>query len=735
MTVALAPTPRTHLDRSELVERVRAYDPSADADLIARAYAFSVRAHGEQLRHSGDPYYAHPVAVAEILASLHLDVASICTALLHDVLEDTDTTFAELARTFTSEIAELVQGVTKLGQVELSTPTASRERQQAENFQKFVLAMSRDVRVLLVKLCDRLHNMRTLSFHPKPERRVAIARETLEIYAPLARRIGVDRICSELEDLSFRYANPSAFESITNRLQSWREETRGLIAQVSVALRDLMDREGVSARVYGREKRAYAIWRKLQRQGIRFEDVSDIHAFRIIVDDVPTCYRVLGLLHGEFRSVPGRFRDFISVPKPNGYRSLHTTVLGPENRRVELQIRTETMEDVAERGVAAHWTYKNSACAYDPERAEAAGGDPLTRIRPLVEMLEHVPDADDFLEAAKLEMFQDQVFTFTPRGDLIALPRGATPLDFAYAVHTDVGDTTIGAVVNGRERPLRSQLANGDVVRIIRGGEPEPHPDWEHMVVTGRARSALRRLVRAGEREEFVRLGQLFAARALEEQGKALTDNIMTGVVKRLGLDDRDDAFEQLGRAEITRGEFLEAALPGFVAENELRSARDLIDNENAALYVRGDGLREGVTLHLAKCCSPIPGDRIMGVQRRFGVEIHTIDCDRLAELDDRDWIDLGWRRSVENAVSVARLRATVQHVPGALADVTKVIGEARGNLLNIRTLSRSDTFFDMVLDMEVDDNRHLSHILAAVRASSMVVDADRAKFERAVPG
>ena len=735
MTVALAPTPRTHLDRSELVERVRAYDPSADADLIARAYAFSVRAHGEQLRHSGDPYYAHPVAVAEILASLHLDVASICTALLHDVLEDTDTTFAELARTFTSEIAELVQGVTKLGQVELSTPTASRERQQAENFQKFVLAMSRDVRVLLVKLCDRLHNMRTLSFHPKPERRVAIARETLEIYAPLARRIGVDRICSELEDLSFRYANPSAFESITNRLQSWREETRGLIAQVSVALRDLMDREGVSARVYGREKRAYAIWRKLQRQGIRFEDVSDIHAFRIIVDDVPTCYRVLGLLHGEFRSVPGRFRDFISVPKPNGYRSLHTTVLGPENRRVELQIRTETMEDVAERGVAAHWTYKNSAYAYDPERAEAAGGDPLTRIRPLVEMLEHVPDADDFLEAAKLEMFQDQVFTFTPRGDLIALPRGATPLDFAYAVHTDVGDTTIGAVVNGRERPLRTQLANGDVVRIIRGGEPEPHPDWEHMVVTGRARSALRRLVRAGEREEFVRLGQLFAARALEEQGKALTDNIMTGVVKRLGLDDRDDAFEQLGRAEITRGEFLEAALPGFVAENELRSARDLIDNENAALYVRGDGLREGVTLHLAKCCSPIPGDRIMGVQRRFGVEIHTIDCDRLAELDDRDWIDLGWRRSVENAVSVARLRATVQHVPGALADVTKVIGEARGNLLNIRTLSRSDTFFDMVLDMEVDDNRHLSHILAAVRASSMVVDADRAKFERAVPG
>ena len=728
---AAALKPVKYLRQFELVDLVRAYDPSVDEALLNKAYVFSVSAHGDQMRHSGDPYYAHPIEVAGILAKLHMDTASVCTALLHDVLEDTDTTFEELSEEFTPEIAELVQGVTKLSQLELSTPTASRERQQAENFQKFVLAMSRDVRVLIVKLCDRLHNMRTLQFHPKQSSRERIARETLEIYAPLARRVGLDLICSELEDLSFRHLNPDAFQSITRRLDDWRRDTKSLIAQTSVLLRDIMDRHGIAARIYGREKRAYAIWRKLQRQGIDFEDVADIHAFRIIVGDVPECYRVLGILHTEFRSVPARFRDFISVPKPNGYQSLHTTVLGPQNRRVELQIRTERMEDVAERGVAAHWAYKNESYAFDPERASLAGGDPLERIRPLVEMLEHGQDADEFLENAKLEMFTDQVFTFTPDGDLIALPRGATPIDFAYAVHTDVGDTTIGAVINGRERPLRTALENGDVVRIIRGGSPEPQPGWENMVVTGRARSALRRLSKQGERDEFVNLGRSLAGHALERMGKSLTDDVMLGVIKRLGLETHDAAFEALGRGSLKTTEFVEAAFPGLDTEGVFRGERDIIDRDTVSLYVRGDGLRQGIGLHLSECCSPIPGDRIVGAQdtERGGVEVHTIDCEALAEVDDRHWIDLGWRRSAEHAVSTARVTATVQHVPGALADVTKVIGEAGGNLINIRTVRRSPTFFDMILDIEVDDNRHLSHIVAAVRASSFVVDADRARL------
>jgi len=448
---------------------------------------------------------------------------------LHDVLEDTDATVDVLTKEFTPEIAELVDGVTKLGQVEMSRPNLSRERAQAENFQKFILAVSKDVRVLLVKLCDRLHNMRTLQYHPKQASRERIARETLEIFAPLARRIGVDKICSELEELSFQHINPAAYESIQKRLEVWRSSQGEAISQVFTALKHTLNEAGLDVRVYGREKRAYAIWRKLQRQNISFEDVADIYAFRVIVDGPMQCYQALGVLHDAFRAVPSRFRDFISVPKPNGYQSLHTTIRTDENRRVEIQIRTERMEDVANRGVAAHWAYKNESYAYDPASAQAAGGDPLKRIRPLIEMMEQSGDADEFLDNVKLEMFTDQVFTFTPKGDLIALPRGASPIDFAYAVHTKVGDTCIGSVVNGRDVPLRTQLQNGDVVKIVRGGTPEPQPGWESIVTTGRARQALRRLTRTGEADEFKRIGETLALHAFKREGKGLDYHWLAG--------------------------------------------------------------------------------------------------------------------------------------------------------------------------------------------------------------
>ena len=731
----IGPTGRTFLRQYELVDLVRAYDPSVDETLLNKAYVFSMQAHGDQMRHSGDPYYAHPIEVAGILASLHLDVASICTALLHDVLEDTPTTYDELAEMFGSEIADLVQGVTKLGQVELSSPNPTRERQQAENFQKLVLAMSKDVRVLLVKLCDRLHNMRTLQYHPKQESRERIARETMEIYAPLARRVGVDRICSELEDLSFMHLNPSAYESITKRLASWRADQETAIAQMSVALRDLMDKNDIQARIYGREKRAYAIWRKLQRQGISFEDVADIFAFRVIVDNTAMCYQTLGILHGEYRSVPARFRDFISVPKPNGYQSLHTTILSPSNRRIELQVRTERMEDVAERGVAAHWTYKNESYAYDPEKAKDSGGDPLQHIRPLVEMMEHGGDADEFLEHAKLEMFSDQVFTFTPKGELIAMPRGATSIDFAYAVHTKVGDTCIGAIINGREQPLRTRLQNGDVIKIIRGGQPEPQAGWENMVITGKARSALRRLTRDGEASEFRRIGAMLADHAFAREDKDFSESSLTDTLKRLAMDDVDELYEALGRGQLSIQDFMKAVFPGRDSTKAIDeyASRDLIEDRTAKLYVKGDGLTPGVSLHLSDCCSPIPGDRIVGYQNEGrGVMIHTIDCDILATLEDQqdNWLDLGWRRAAAQTASIGRITATVEHVPGALADVTKIIGEAMGNLSNIKTLKRSPTFFDMVLDVEVTDNRHLSQIVAALRASAYVVAAKRARAE-----
>lgn len=720
---------RNFLRQYELVDRVRAYDPSVDEALLNKAYVFSVKAHGDQKRHSGDPYYAHPIEVAGILASLHLDVASVCTALLHDVLEDTDTSYDELAQTFTPEIADLVEGVTKLGQ--LSIPNPSKERQQAENFQKFVLAMSKDVRVLLVKLCDRLHNMRTLEHHPKAASRERIARETLDIYAPLARRIGVDQICSELEDLSFRHLNPSAYESITRRLDTWRSERKDAISQMSIALRDLMDREGLQTRIYGREKRPFAVWRKLERQGISFEDVADLYAFRIIVEDRASCYRLLGILHAAYRCVPARFRDFISVPKPNGYQSLHTTIMGPDNERVEIQIRTERMEDVAERGVAAHWTYKNESYAYDPERAQASGGDPLRRIRPLVEMMEYTGDADEFLEHAKLEMFTDQVFTFTPKGDLIALPNGATPIDFAYAVHTDVGDTCIGAIINGRELPLRTQLQNGDVVKIVRGGEPEPHPAWENIVVTGRARSALRRLVRESEVIEFRRVGTLLAQHAFAREAKEFSESVLGDGLKRLNFDTVENLYEALGRGSLSMSNFMSGVFPGRDTTQALEdyADRDLIEDRTAKLYVKGDGLTAGVSLHLADCCSPIPGDRIVGFQSEgLGIFIHTIDCDTLAKFESEQdrWLDLGWRRAAAQTSATARVAVTIEHVPGALADIAKIISEAGGNLINISTLARSPTLFEMVIDIEVRDNRHLSQVIAAIRASTYIVSAHR---------
>lgn len=724
---------KTFLRQYELIDLVKAYDPSADEALLNKAYVFSVQAHGQQLRHSGDPYYAHPIEVAGIVASLNLDVATICTALLHDVLEDTDTSVEQLAQEFTPEIAELVNGVTKLGKVEMSRPNLSREKAQAENFQKFILAVSKDVRVLLVKLCDRLHNMRTLEFHPKQSSRERIARETLEIYAPLARRIGVDKICSELEDLSFQHMNPAAYEGIQRRLEEWRSLQGEAISQVFTALKTTLTDSEVEARVYGREKRAYAIWRKLQRQNISFDDVADIYAFRIIVERREETYRVLGILHDKFRAVPSRFRDFISVPKPNGYQSLHTTIRTSENRRVEVQIRTERMEDVAQRGVAAHWAYKDQSYGYDPVRAKESGGDPLKRIRTLIDMMEQSGDADEFLDNVKLEMFTDQVFTFTPKGDLIALPRGATPIDFAYAVHTDVGDTCIGAVVNGRDVPLRTQLQNGDVINIIRGGTAEPQPGWENLVVTGRARQALRRLARTGEAEGFRNIGETLAQHAFKREGLSLAETVLTNALRRLQIEDEDTLFETIGRGDLSMSNFVKAVFPAReTLSGDMRiQDLDLIDDDSIGLYVKGDGLNPGKGLHLATCCCPIPGDRIIGLQKAGkGIVIHTIDCDELADAENatRDWIDLGWRRAAKQAASTGRVVATVQHVQGALADVTKIIGESQGNLTYIKTVRRSTAFFDMIFDIEVRDNRHLMSIIAALRASAYVVKVNRSR-------
>ncbi len=591
-----------------------------------RAYVYAMRMHGSQMRASGDPYFAHPIEVAGILTDYRLDTATIVTALLHDVIEDTAATKADIAERFGEEVADLVEGVTKLSKLELLSDHA----RQAENLRRFILAISKDVRVLLVKLADRLHNMRTLHFIAKPEKRERIARETLDIYAPLARSIGMHRITTELEELAFEHLNPTARNAIVRRLEAMRAERGEAVAQVSQEVATRLEDAGIVARVYGRQKQPYSIWRKLQRKSVAFSQLSDVYAFRVVVEKEDDCYRALGVIHRAWPMVPERFKDYISTPKRNNYRSLHTTIVGPKAMRIEMQIRTAA--------------------------AGAEGGrDPLINLRQLAQMLELGGDAEELVEHAKLEMFLDQVFVFTPKGQLISLPRGAMPLDFAYAVHTSVGDTTVGVKINGELKPLRTGLNNGDVVEVVRGPKPTIPPDWRSLTVTGRARSAIRRHIRATEREEFVRLGRAAIDQAFARAGKDRTGVSLRPALDRFAQPGEEELFEQVGRGRITPVELVEAVFPGLkLSEREAAAARARIENgRSARLYVNGSGLTPGVSLHFAECCSPVPGDRIVGILQTGdeadgessggGLTVHTIDCPRLAEFEDQEelWRDL----------------------------------------------------------------------------------------------
>jgi GTP diphosphokinase / guanosine-3',5'-bis(diphosphate) 3'-diphosphatase len=699
--------------------------------MLNRAYVYAVRAHGAQKRASGDPYFAHPIEVAGILTDYRMDTATIVTALLHDVIEDTEVTREEIARVFGDEIAELVQGVTKLSRLEL---TAEHKR-QAENLRRFIFAISKDVRVLLVKLADRLHNMRTLHFIKSAAKRERIARETLDIYAPLARSIGCHRICIELEELAFSHLNPVARDAIVRRVDTLRTGQGEAVAQVSAEVSQKLEKAGVPARVFGREKHPYSIWRKLQRKSIGFSQLSDIFAFRVIVDTEADCYRALGVVHRTWPCVPERFKDFLSTPKRNNYRSIHTTVVGPKGLRIEMQIRTETMDLVAEEGVAAHWRYKDESYGFDPEAAEAAGGrDPLANLRQLVQMLEHGGDTEDLVEHAKLEMFLDQVFVFTPKGTLISLPRGAMPLDFAYAVHTDVGDTCVGVKVNGELRALRTELVNGDVVEVIRGGKTQPPSDWQSLAITGRARSAIRRHIRQAEKEEFARLGRASLERTLEAAGKSKEGVSWRPALERFAVAGEAELYDAVGRGRVAPAQVLEVVFPGLQeAERAAATARRRIENGPAAhFYVRGGALSPTADLHFAPCCKPVPGDRIVGImQGRKGVMVHAIDCPKLAEYEDREelWRDLQWTPEAErNAIARARLTATIRNTPGVLGQACTVIGEAGGNIVGLRMHHRQSDFFDVDFDLEVNDARHLTHIAAALRANPSVETVDRTK-------
>jgi GTP diphosphokinase / guanosine-3',5'-bis(diphosphate) 3'-diphosphatase len=705
----------------ELVEQVKSYDPKTDEDALNRAYVYSLKAHGSQLRASGDPYFSHPVEVAGLLAQMKLDTASIITGLLHDTVEDTVATLDDIERLFGADIARLVDGVTKLSRIELQ----SDQTKQAENFRKLVLAMSEDIRVLLVKLADRLHNMQTLHFIKSEEKRRRIARETMDIYVPLAERIGMHRMKDQLEDLAFAELHPDARASIIARLGFLREKGGDIVSRVIAELNETLGEGGLAASISGREKSPYSIWRKMERKNISFEQLADVMAFRILVDGIGDCYHALGIIHSAYHVVPGRFKDFISTPKPNNYRSLHTGVIGPERQRIEIQIRTRDMHEVAELGVAAHWIYKQQAGMVD--------GRQYRWLRELLEILEQASNPEEFLEHTRLEMFQDQVFAFTPKGDLIALPRGATPVDFAYAVHSEIGDTCVGAKINGRLLPLRTELANGDQVDIVTSKAQTPSPTWERFVVTGKARARIRRYVRTQQRTQYLDLGRAIVQKAFRQQAHDFSERPLEAVVGQFNCATVEDLYVAVGEGLATGREVVNAAFPRPPEDKDkivpITRARKKGQARDTAISLRG--LIPGMALHFAGCCHPLRGDRIVGiVTTGKGVTIHTIDCDTLESFADEPerWLDVAWSSDEEDAAHVGRINVTIANEPGNLGSLTTTIGKQGGNISNLKITNRSTDFFEIMVDIEVADVKHLSTIIAALRATPVINAVERAR-------
>lgn len=713
--------------QTELLDMMRGYSPNLDESLIVQAHDYAKKMHEGQTRASGEPYYTHPVAVAGILAGMRLDPASIMTAILHDTLEDTAATYADLEKKFGKEVADLVEGVSKLTKIESQT----FEGKQAENFRKLLLAMSEDIRVLLVKLADRLHNMRTLDSFKKVEKQRRIARETLEIYAPLAERIGMHEIKEELEDLSFKYINPEARESIINRLSFLRSEGTGLVTKIIEGLQGEIDNAGINGEVNGREKSPYSIWKKMQRKNVAFEQLSDIMAFRIIVDNIEECYHVLGIIHSKYPTTPGRFKDYISTPKPNGYRSIHTTVIGPERQRIEIQIRTREMHEEADLGVAAHYAYKEGKGKVNPQDIRK-----YRFMRELLDILEQEAKPEEFLEHTKLELFQEHVFAFSPKGDLIELPTGSTPVDFAYAIHSGVGDRCVGAKVNGRIAPLNTKLQNGDQVEIITGKTENPSPTWERFVVTGKARSHIRRFIRQQQRDEYILLGRAMLKKIFEQEGYDFADKAVAGVIKQLRVDEVDDVFANIGSGHFSARDVFRAIFPAHKTE-----PKSLPKEESDIAFARREGeqkpvpikgLIPGMAVHFARCCHPLPGDRIVGiVTTGKGVTVHTIDCDTLETFADTPerWLDIAWGEGPDSPEAhVGRLTVTIANKPGALGTLSTVIAKNGGNITNLKIVNRTLDFWDMNLDVYVNDTKHLSNIIAALRATPEIASVERAR-------
>lgn len=693
-----------------LIDLTNSYNPHSDKELLRRAFDYAKKMHKGQLRRSGEPYFTHPFAVAMQLAEQHMDDATLTTALLHDTIEDTKSTYSDIKINFSEEIAELVDGVTKLTNLELG----SVESAQAENFRKLLLAMSKDLRVLLVKLADRLHNMRTIR-HMDPEKQLIKARETMDIYAPLAGRMGMQFIREELEDLSFRVLNSEARSSIMRRFVSLRSKSGDVITKIADDIRKALNTNDIAGEVTGREKKPYSIWRKMEEKQEGFSRLSDIYGFRIITKNEVDCYRALGAIHQRWRSVPGRFKDYISQPKSNGYRSLHTAVSGRDGKIVEVQIRTNEMHQVAETGVAAHWSYREG------ERSENKFAvDPFVWISEITESFSNTEDQDEFLEHVKLEMFADQVFCFTPKGDVVKLPRGATPLDFAYNIHTRIGDGCVGVKVDGKRVPLWTRLRNGQSVEIITAKGQKPQAAWTDVAVTGRAKTAIRRSLKTENRENFLRLGKEFARVAFENVGKKPTNKALSTVAKMFALKTADDILVALGSAELTGAHVIEVLYPELLRKNSV----DEIEPSKAII-----GLMSDQSAQRSVCCEPLPGERIVGILTKGrGVMIHTIDCDNLAAYDqvqDR-WIDLHWSEGNHQALNEVLINITIGNDAGVLGRICTLIGEQNANISDMRFEEKQPDFYKIAVSIEVRDVKHLHNVVTSLNADTDVAEVTR---------
>jgi GTP diphosphokinase / guanosine-3',5'-bis(diphosphate) 3'-diphosphatase len=723
----------------DLVERVKRYNPDTDEALLNRAYVYAMKAHGNQKRASGDPYFAHPLEVAAILTDLKLDDATIVAAVLHDTIEDTEATKEEIDRIFGVEIGQLVDGLTKIKKLDL----VSKKAAQAENLRKLLIAISSDVRVLLVKLADRLHNMRTLHYVP-PTKRARIAEETLDIYAPLAGRMGMQEVRGELEDLSFRHLMPDAHAMVKAKLAELAEKNKGLIEKIEQELSVKLAAQGLKAEVKGRQKTAYSVWNKMERKSVAFEQLSDIFGFRVLVNTIADCYRVVGAVHVVWPMVPGRFKDYISTPKQNDYRSIHTTVIGPGQQRVELQIRTYEMHQIDEFGIAAHAIYKDGQ-EFQPEGG-AAESNAYQWLRRTIDQLSEGDSPEEFLEHTKLELFHDQVFCFTPKGALIALPRGATPIDFAYALHSAIGNEAVGCRINGRNAPLLSELHNGDEVEIIRAPGQTPPAAWETAVVTGKARADIRRATRAAVKAQYTGLGRQILERAFARVEKPFSDSKLKGALPRLARRSVDDVLAAIGRGEMTSGDVVKAVYPDFKEEQTAGPESDgkggwfeLEKGENLKFKVpeqdKGEsipirGLQGDLPVSFAPHGGAVPGDRIVGILHPGeGITIYPIQSASLSAFDDQPerWLDVRWDiDEAKKSRFPARVTVSVINEPGALADIAKVIGDSDGNIDNIVMTSKSPDFREMTIDLEVWDLKHLSAVIAELRAKPIVSSVGR---------